>query len=132
MFTAEQLASMRSTVGDTLSDTCTISEPSTETFNAGTGGYTTTPGAVVHAALACRFGSLMTADRVVEAGGEPVSLRTYRLRVSWDTTGIEPEQVVVATTSNDPHLQGSTFRVVDVQGMTDPVGRSVIVEETLG
>lgn len=129
VFSAEQLDSMRATVTSTLTDSCTIAAAKATSFSAG--DYTTTPGAQVYSG-ACRFGALDTDDRVVEAGGEAVSLRTYRLHLPWDTTGIEPNQIVSATTSNDPHIEGARFRVLDVRGMTDPVGRSVIIEEVLG
>lgn len=129
-FSAEQLAGMRSTVEDGLVDSCVISEKPSETFDPNTGAYTTTPGAQVYSG-ACRFGSVDSQDRVVEVGGNAVSLRTYKLHLPWDATGIEVSQVVVGT-SGDPHLDGSEFRVVDVKGTSDVVGRSVMIEEFLG
>lgn len=121
---------MRATVENALVDSCVISEVPSESFDTDTGAYASTPGTEVYSG-ACRFGSVESQDRVAEIGGNAVSLRTYKLHLPWDATGIEVSQAVVAT-SGDPHLDGAEFRVIDVKGTSDVVGRSVMIEEYLG
>lgn len=131
IFPAEQLASMRATVDSTLTDACTIAGQSEPAFDPDTGTYTDTPGDSVYSGP-CRLGPTEGSDRVVEVGGEPVSLRTYKLRLPWGTEDIAVDQIVTFTTSNDPHLVGRRFRVIDVRGLTDVLSRSTTVEEFLG
>lgn len=131
IFSDEQLASMRATVDSTLTDTCTIGELGATTFDPDTGTYAEGAETAVYSG-ACRIGMTQGSDRVVEVGGEPVSLRTYNVRLPWDTEGIEVDHVLTVTASNDPHLQGRRMRVIDVRGMTDPLSRSTTVEDFLG
>lgn len=131
IFPTEQLTAMRATVDSTLTDACTIGTPGADTFNTTTGIYSHGAEVAVYAGP-CRFGPTEGTDRVAEVGGEAVSLRTYKVRLPWDTEGVAVEQILVATASNDPHLVDREFRVIDVRGLTDPLSRSITVEDRLG
>lgn len=122
---------MRATVDSTLTDTCTIHDPANAVFNPQTGDYTNIGGPAVYDG-ACRFGVADSTDQRAEAGGESVRLRVYKVRLPWDTTGIQVDQIITPTASNDPHLEGRKLQVTDVRGLTDPLSRSVMVEEILG
>lgn len=129
MLSADQLDSMRSTVEDTYVDACTIRAATAHVFDRNTGTYTDTAGSSVYSG-ACRFAPL--GSRTIAVGEEPLTLHQYRVRLPWDTTGVEVDHLVTVDVSNDPHLDGRVLRVIDVQGMTDPLGRSVIAEDDLG
>lgn len=127
-----QLASMRAVAEETFSDFCVINEPAAApVFDPNTGTYTPgTAGAQVYSG-ACAVAPTQGSDRVVEVGGDVVTLRTFTVRVPWDTTGVKVDHVVTVTTT-DPHMTGRPLRVLDVQGRTTPIERVLVVEDSLG
>lgn len=131
IFDADQLASMRATAELTFTDSCVIREAAgAPTFDPNTGAYTEGTGAVVYSGV-CAFAPTQGSDRVVEVGGDAVSLRTFVVRLPWDETGFKVGQVVTLTAA-DPEWNGRTLRVIDVQGRTTPIERVLIAEENLG
>lgn len=130
MLTAGELASMRATAEETFVDSCTINEPDgPPVFDPTTGEYTETTGAQAYSgpcAIAPTGG-----ERVVEVGGEVVTLRTYTVRLPWDSTDIAVDHLVHWTAA-DPGMDGKSLRVMDVQGRTTPIERVLIAEDYLG
>lgn len=130
MFDADELADMRATAEETFTDSCAINEPSgAPVFDPGTGEYTSTPGDEIYdgpCAIAPTGG-----ERVVMVGGDLVTLRTFTVRLPWDTTGLDVDQVIMWT-ADDSAMTGKPLRVVDVQGRTTPIERVLIAEDTLG
>lgn len=130
IFDADELSAMRAAVEETFADSCTLNEPDGESvFDPNTGTYTETPGAEVYAG-ACAVAPT-GGERVVLVAGDPVTLRTYTVRLPWDVDGAAVDQLVTVTTV-DGHLNGRTLRVLDVQGRTTPIERVLIAEDNLG
>lgn len=130
MLTAGELASMRATAEETFVDSCTINEPSgPPVFDPDTGEYSEVPGALVLSSpcLIAPTGG----ERVVVVGGEVVTLRTYTVRLPWDSVGIAVDHVINWTAA-DPGMDDKALRVVDVTGRTTPIERVLIAEDTLG
>lgn len=123
-------ASARRRLERWLTDTCTITGPDERDYDPATHRYTTTAGDPVYTG-ACRLTRSGTSDRVVLAGEGPVSLRLFDLTLPWDTTGLAVNQIVTITSSDDPQLDGRTYRVVDIQGNSETAYRRVVVEDTL-
>lgn len=132
IFEADQLDTMRATAEMTFADSCVINEPAGEpVLDPETGEYAGGGlGAEVYSGP-CAVAPTQGSDRVVEVGGDVVTLRTFTLRVPWDTTGVEVDQIVTITTA-DPHMTGRRLRVIDVQGRTTPIERVLITEDNLG
>lgn len=122
-------APLRSMVLLFLTDTCTIGIPAAAEFDKDTGTYPDDPPTEVYAG-ACRVRP-SGGERVVQAGEGPTSLRTFDVTVPWDTVGVKLDHLVTITGSDDPHLIGRIFRVIDVQGMSDAAYRRLVCEDTL-
>lgn len=123
---------MRATTETTFTDSCVINQPAADpTFDADTGGYSTdAAGAQVYSGP-CAIAPTQGSDRVVLVADEPVTLRTFVLRLPWDATGLAVDQIATLTT-DDPHMTGRTVRVIDVQGRTTDLERILITEDHLG
>jgi hypothetical protein len=126
-FTESQLASMRATVESMLPDRCTIRQPGSTAFDAGT--YTSTTGAVVYEGP-CRVHPQGRSDAVVQAGEEPVTQRTYDVTLPSSASGIEVDHVLTVTESADPDLVGRPLRVRDAKVASVHVQRRLVVEDT--
>jgi hypothetical protein len=131
-FSAGELAAMRATVSAALPDSCTIGARGEPTFDTTTGTYT--EGAVVAVYTGpCRVRvSGMRGDLVVQAGDEPVTLRTYDATLPWDATGVAVDHILTVTASADPELVGRSMRVRDVQYGSWDLGRRLTLEDDLG
>ena len=83
MLTDDELDAMRSDVASSFADICSVhAEAPRPTFNPATGATTVTSGSPVYTGL-CLIGPT-GGERVVLVGGEPVTLRTYTVRLPWD------------------------------------------------
>lgn len=120
---------LRSMVAGWLNDTCTIRSPGRPEYDADLGYDVTTTGDTVYSGP-CRLRPT-GGDRIVIAGEAPITLRMYDLTLPWDATGLKVDQVVTLDESNDPHSDGRTFTVTDIQGGTDTAYRRLIVEEVV-
>jgi len=96
-------------------DTCTITRgTSSQTFDPATGTYATTPGVSVYTGP-CRVKPAGTSDRVVEAGGQAVSLFPFVVSVPISAVQFAVDDRVTVTVSTlDPALVGTVLRVVQV------------------
>lgn len=129
---ASELGSMRETVAAHLPDTCTISTPGQPVLDKNTGTYTNPAGAPVYSGP-CRVRPAgQRGDLVVQAGGEPVTFRTYDATIPWDAAGVEVDHILTLTTSADPSLVGRPLRVRDVQYGSWQLGRRLTLEDDLG
>lgn len=114
-------------VGSFLVDSCTINEPSDIAFDETLGTDTETAGAEVYSG-ACQVRPV-GGDLVVGAGEGEVSLGDFIVRLPWDTTGIETDQLVTVNASSDPYLTGRRLRVKRVLGGTDSASRNLLCED---
>lgn len=126
------VAGARQRVARWLVDRCSIAAKPTVAFDEDQHRDVETAGADIYADLPCRTAVTGTQDRVARVGERAVSLRLFTVTVPWDTTGVNVDDVVTITASNDPDLIDRTMRVVDVQAMTDGVYRKLVCEEVLG
>lgn len=133
MITEGQLASMRSTVTGALPDQCTIGPSGAPVFDKETGTYSQTAGELVYEGpCRVRVAGQGRGDVVVQAGEEPITLRTYDVTLPWDATGIEVDHVLAVTESSDSALVGRPLRVRDVRFGSWDLGRRLVVEDNLG
>lgn len=114
MLTTAERLQLQTDVLATLSDVCNVTgvgagEP---VFDPDTGTYVSPNPEVIHAALPCRVAP-WTATRVVQAGEEPVSLGAYHVTVPVSATGIDVDDIVIITASDDADLVGIQLRVTE-------------------
>lgn len=132
MLSQAEIVSMRSVVNGHLPDRCSIGSRGEPTLDKNTGAYT--EGAVVTVYEGpCRVRPAgQRGDLVVQAGGEPVTLRTYDCTVPWDASGIKVDHLVTVSASADTSLVGRSLRVRDVQYGSWQLGRRLTLEDDLG
>lgn len=102
----------RAAAAGLMQDTCTVARGGgTPVLDTSTGQYVTASGAVVYTGP-CRVKPRDNADRVVEAGGELVSLFPYVVSVPVSAVDFEvDDQVTVTAAALDPGLPGLVLRV---------------------
>jgi len=71
-------------------------------------------------------------SRIVESGGQPVTLLAYDVLLPHDVSGIEIDDLVVVTSSDGTDLQGRTLTVVDVTWGTHQVARRLVCRAQTG
>jgi hypothetical protein len=110
--------------------TCTITRPGGDpVFDPNTGTYTDPPATTVYTGncLVAPVG----ADRVVEFGEAPLSLRTYNMTLDGLTETVNVEDTVTVATAADPQLDGLVLRVLDVKKSSIPTNRRLVCEEVM-
>lgn len=117
-----------------LTDRCSIAVPGAGmVWNPVTKQDEPSADASVATDIPCRFKIADTADRVVEVGGELVTLRTYTVDLSYDDApAVALDQLVVATSSMNQHLLGRRFRIDDIADGSWSGSRRLTVQEVLG
>lgn len=97
-----------------MSDTCTVTRGSGgQVFDPATGEYVTTPGETVYSGP-CRV-KPTGSDRVVEAGGQSVSLFPFVVSVPVGEENYAVDDVVTVTAAvSDPAMVGLVLRVRQV------------------
>ena len=115
MTAASATLSGRAAAEALMSDACTVTRgTATQTFDPATGEYVTTPGAQVYSGP-CRVKPRDNTDRVVEAGGQAVSLFPFVVSVPISATTFEVDDVVTVTASQlDPAMVGLVLRVKQI------------------
>lgn len=119
---------LRTTVERFFVDTCTIRTSVAPAFDPDA-GYSDDTGDTVYSGR-CWVRPYRD-RRVVEVGEDVTTLHLYTVRLPWDTTGVEVDQLVTVDTSDDPHMIGRVLRVVDVQGGSATPDRRLVCEDTL-
>lgn len=117
-----------------MQDTCTITRGSgSQVFDpAATGQYVTTPGVTVYAGR-CRVKPRDNADRIVEAGGQAVSLFPFVVSVPVDATVYQVDDLVTVTASLlDPALVGVELRVKQIASGSQITARRLGAEVNAG
>lgn len=130
MLTTAELAAMRDTADDALPDTCTITRTDGEaSFDPETDTWTPAPTDDVYTG-ACR----VRPDRptVVDAGEQPVTLRTFTATLPHSATGVQQDDTLTVTASTDAALVGVAFRVVDVRAGSWDIARRLTLEQNVG
>jgi hypothetical protein len=96
-------------------DSCTITRGGGEqVFDPATGQYVTTPGELLYSGP-CRVKPQNTADRVVESGGQAVSLWPFLVSVPVSDVSYQVDDLVTVTASAlDATLAGRVLRVRQV------------------
>lgn len=69
------------------------------------------------------------ADRVVEFGEGPVSLRQYDVTLTGLSEAVNVEDKVAVSSDDDPQLDGLSLRVLDVPKSSLPTNRHLVCEE---
>ena len=110
---------MRATSDSALPDTGTITRSGTSTFDEATGRLAAgTPTTIYSGAMRVRPAS---AEKVAQFGDQQVTLSSFVLTVPHDATGVEVDDVVTVTASDDADLLTRQMRVTAV-----PVGSFMI------
>jgi len=114
-------------------DACTITRgTSSQTFDPATGEYVTTPGETVYTGP-CRVRPAGTSDRVVDAGGQAVSLFPFVASVPITAVRFAVDDLVTVTASAlDPALVGTVLRVAQVAAGTHLTARRLGAEVDAG
>lgn len=125
-----------------LDSTCEITNLAGSTFNADTGQYDLTvdvrnpttgvfeeADASTDYAHPCWVRSGAGQERVVDVGGDLVTLRLYRVRLAVGVTGVEVDDVITIITSPDPEMVGKALRVRDFPADDLAVTRLALCEE---
>lgn len=124
MFTA-----LRSVANRFMTDTVTIRAASTVAYDEDLGHDVDTAGAEVWTGKAQIRPQRGVAEN--QAGEQLVGTNRYIVRVPWDATGLERDQVVTVDDSSDPHLEGRALRIIGVEGGTSEAARTLLCEDTL-
>lgn len=119
---------LRTSVDRFFVDTCTIRKPVASVFDPDA-GYTDATGDTVYTGRC--WVRPFASEQVVQAGEDVEALHRYTVRLPWKTTGIEKDQLVTITNSEDPHMVGRVLRVRDVQGGSQNTSRRLVCEDTL-
>lgn len=118
---------LRTMVAGFLTDTCTITTPGPgPVFDPDAGTYTDAAGDTVYTG-ACRL--IAGGSRTSDVGDAQVPFGSYDVRLPWETTGVEVDQILTVTASTDPMLVGQALRVTSVHAGTDNAYRRVICEQ---
>lgn len=129
MLNADELAGMRATVTAALPDAVTITRTTAD------GAYN--PATLLHAAPTvttlytgeARVRPLAQSQRQVLLGEAPEILSQYVATVPYDTAGIDIDDELKVTVSDDAGIVGQPFRVVEVQLGSWSLGRRLILEK---
>lgn len=112
MLTDTELAGMRATADLALPDTGTITRDGVSTFDPVTGLLTPgTPTTIYSGVMRVRPS---TAETEALFGEEQVTRSRFVLTVPYDTVGVQIDDVVTVTVSDDTDLTSRTLRVVAV------------------
>lgn len=112
--------------------TCTVvrADPDAQpVFDPDTGTYTAPADLAVYAG-ACQV-LPVAADRVVQFGDGPTSLRQYEVTLTGLAATVHVEDLVTVTAAADPNLDGLELRVLDVRKSSLPTNRRLICEEVI-
>lgn len=71
-------------------------------------------------------------SRIVESGGQPVTLMSYDVLLPESTAGIAVDDLVKVTASEGTGLQGKTLTVLDVTHGTFQVARRLVCRDQQG
>lgn len=114
-------------------DACTITRSTaTQTLDTASGEYVTTPAETVYAGP-CRVKPSDNTDRVVDAGGQAVSLFPFVVSLPISAVQHEVDDVVTVTTSQlDPALAGLVLRVRQVLAGSHMTARRLGCERNAG
>ena len=114
-----------------LPDTCTITaDAGRGTFNDTTLQYDGDPADTqIHVDIPCRLSPWESPERVVVAGEDLKSLRTYELAVPWSKTGIKVGHFVQITASSNPDTVNTQLEVVDVAAKSQAAAQRLVVRE---
>lgn len=115
MISGAELEDLRGVTASLMTDACTITRGAgTSVLDEATGQYVRTPGALLYTGP-CRVKPRDNTDRVVDAGGQAVSLFPYVLSVPVSSVDFDVDDVVTVTASAlDPALAGLVLRVKQV------------------
>jgi len=72
------------------------------------------------------------ADRVVDFGENPTSLRQYDVTLTGLSEDIRVEDLVTVASGHDPRLDGLELRVLDITKSSLPTNRRLVCEEVIG
>jgi hypothetical protein len=109
-------------------DTCTITRAGGRSLNTTTGVTTYTSSEVYSGA--CRLRPRDVQDRIVDHGGEQVSVGSHVLSLPITVTTVEPgDTVALGTSVYDGDLSGRTFTVVGVLAGSQVSARRISVQE---
>lgn len=102
----------RAAAASLMIDTCTVIRGAGQpTYDAGSDSYVSSPGQLLYTGP-CRVKPRDDADRVVEAGGDDVSLFPYVVWVLLSSVAYDVDDTVTVTASAlDPALVGLKLRV---------------------
>lgn len=129
MLNADELAGMRATVTAALPDTVTITRTTAD------GAYN--PGTLLHAAPtvatqytgAARVRPISVSPRQVVTGDAIEQLGQYVATLPYTATGIEVEDRLKVTASDDAGMVNQEFRIVEVQLGSWELGRRLILDK---
>jgi hypothetical protein len=96
-----------------MTDTCTITRgnPNPGPFDTVTGTYSTPAATVIYTGK-CRARGSARFDKVVDAGGQPITLYRFTVSLPVDGTVFHVDDIVLLTSSAlDPALAGLLLRV---------------------
>lgn len=116
-----------------LTDECRITEdgPGEPVWNEAEGRYEDPP-AVTVSEGGCIISILDTSERVVEVGGEPITLRTLNIELHYDAVGdIKVGQGFEVTASVNRHLVGRTWHIIDIADGSWAASRRLTIKEAL-
>lgn len=109
---------------------CTISRPAGDpVFDPATGTYTDPVSITVYSGP-CQVAPV-GADRVVQFGEQPTSLRQYDVTIVGLAEAVQVEDLVTVSSSADPQLDGLELRALDVKKGSLPTNRRLTCEEVL-
>lgn len=114
-----------------MTDTLTITGPAARTYNRSTGEYDEVAGASRYSGIGRVFRRALTDSEEVVIGEMQRSLRQFELILPHDTTGIQIDDQVTITASDDSALVGVTGRVFHVEAGGWNETRRCYFEETL-
>jgi len=96
-------------------------------FDPDSGEYVESPSTDVYEGP-CMVRPTANAARVVEFGGQAVSLRLYDVTLPADTA-VQVEDIVTVTASADPGLIGQVMHVLDVAFDERQLNRRIVAED---
>jgi hypothetical protein len=109
----EMVRTVRAIAEDAMTDECTITRGGTRTFDRAAMKYTGEAGATQYDGP-CRIQPDPGRDKVVEAGGELVTLRRFTVSLPLSAIDVKVDDHVTFTASRDPGLIGRQMRVINV------------------
>lgn len=87
---------------------------------------------VVHSSVKAWIRPIAQNSRIVESGGQPVTLLAYDVLLPHSIAGIDIDDLVDVTVSDGTDLQGRTLTVVDVTWGTHQVARRLVCRAQTG